>query len=255
LPSAGGLAAAALVGTISLAYLGQKGATIKPASAVATALAPPPAPAFPAAQSDLRPPSDAWVNAYQKGLVHGNAGEYAAAVKSFQQAAQTAPEQPGPQTALATANLKLAENARGSERGKYLEAALEGANRAVALQADSAQARYVQGLALERNGQFADAETSLQQAVKLTPNDSHAWYALGLALEKQNKTDAARNALEQAVRLDPANTDARLLLASILAARGAPQAKEQIEILKKDTSLSPAKAAAVSRLQTQLKQK
>jgi Flp pilus assembly protein TadD len=123
------------------------------------------------------------------------------------------------------------------------------------LQADSAQARYVQGLALERNGQFADAEMPLQQAVKLTPNDSHAWYALGLALEKQNKTDAARNALEQAVRLDPANTDARLLLASILAARGAPQAKEQIEILKKDTSLSPAKAAAVSRLQTQLKQK
>jgi Flp pilus assembly protein TadD len=165
-------------------------------------------------QSDLRPPSDAWVNAYQKGLMHGKAGEYAAAVKSFQQAAQTAPEQPGPQTALATANLKLAENARGSERGKYLEAALEGANRAVALQADSAQARYVQGLALERNGQFADAEMPLQQAVKLTPNDSHAWYALGLALEKQNKTDAARNALEQAVLLDPANTDARLLLAS-----------------------------------------
>jgi Flp pilus assembly protein TadD len=255
LPSAGGFAAAALVGAISVAYLGPNGATIKPASAVATALAPPPAPAFPSAQSDVHPPSDAWVNAYQKGLMHGNAGEYAAAVKSFQQAAQTAPEQPGPQTALAMANLKLAENAQGSERGKYLQAALEGANRAVALQADSAQARYVQGLALERNGQFGDAETALQQAVKLTPNDSHAWYALGLALEKQNKTDAARNALEQAVRLDPANADARLLLASILAARGAPQAKEQIEILKKDTSLSPAKAAAVRKLQTQITQK
>jgi Flp pilus assembly protein TadD len=243
------------VGTISIVWLGTNGSAPKPVDMVATAVAPPPAPAFPSAQSDVHPPSDTWVNAYQKGLMHGNAGEYAAAVKSFEQAAQTAPEQPGPQTALATANLKLAENAQGSERGKYLEAALEGANRAVALQADSAQARYVQGLALERNGQFADAESALERAVSLDPNDGNAWYALAVALDKQNKTGAARNALERALRLDPANADARLLLASILAGHDARQAKEQMEILKKDTSLSPAKAAAVKNLQKQLMQK
>jgi cytochrome c-type biogenesis protein CcmH/NrfG len=87
------------------------------------------------------------------------------------------------------------------------------------------------------------------------PRASCAWYALGLAFEKQNKNDAARNALERAVRLDPANADARLLLASILAGHDAPQAKEQIEILNKDASLSPAKVAAVKNLQQQLIQK
>jgi tetratricopeptide (TPR) repeat protein len=195
------------------------------------------------------------VSVYREGVLHGNAGDYSEAAKSFEQAARIAPEQPGPQTALATANQKLAEGAARSERQKYLQAALDGANRAVELQPESAQATYLRGLALERSGQFAGAESAFERAVSLDPKDGRAWYAFGLALHKQNKTDAAQHALEQAVRVDPTNANARLLLASILAGHDAPQAKEQIEILNKDASLSPAKVAAVKNLQKQLMQK
>jgi tetratricopeptide (TPR) repeat protein len=155
-------------------------------------------------------------------------------------------------TAVVAENLKLAAAAEGPERDKHLSAALDGANKAVHLQPTSGSAQYLRGLALQSSGKFAEAESAFRVAAGLNPRDAKSWYGLGVALQKQNKIDDAAEALENAVKLDPSDADARLLLAATLAKASPGKARQQVEILNNEKSLSPAKVAALKNLQTAL---
>jgi len=157
-----------------------------------------------------------------------------------------------PVTALVTDNLKLAAATKGSERDKYLSVAVDGANKAVKLQPKSGTAQYLRGLALQSSGEFVDAESAFREATRLNPRDAKSWYGLGVVLQKQNKVADAANALENAVEIDPTYADARLLLAATLANASPVKARQQVRILNTDTSLSPAKVAALKNLQTAL---
>ena len=158
------------------------------------------------------------------------------------------PEQPAFDPGV-TRNLKLAAKAPTAQRHEYLSAAVEGANRAVQLQPNSAAAQYLRGVALERSEQFGEAESAFREAARLDPGDAKSWYGLGVVLQKQNRTEDAAQALEKAVKLDPADSDARLLLAAMLAKDSPRKAREQIQILNQDSSLPAAKAQALSDLQ------
>jgi len=155
-------------------------------------------------------------------------------------------------TGMVTENLNRAAATEGPERDKHLRAAVEGANQAVQLQPRSGSAQYLRGLALQSSGEFVDAESAFREATRLNPQDAKSWYGLGLALQKQNKVADAAEALENALKIDPTFADARLLLAATLAKTSPVEARRQVQILNSDTSLSPAKVAALKDLQTAL---
>jgi Tfp pilus assembly protein PilF len=157
-----------------------------------------------------------------------------------------------PSGVAVTKNLKLAAKATSAEREKYLSAAVEGANKGVQLQPNSAAAQYLRGVALERSEQFGAAESAFREASRLDPKDAKSWYGLGVALQKQNRTDDAARALEKAVQLDPSNADARLLLAATLAKAHPAKAREHVQILTQDPSLPAPKAAALRNLRKSL---
>src|ERR1043165_1713165 len=70
------------------------------------------------------------------------------------------------------------------------------------------------GVALYRQGKYADAQTELTKVVQSTPDDARAQRFLGLALVEQHKTTEATAPLEKANELD-ASGDNKLALARL----------------------------------------
>jgi Flp pilus assembly protein TadD len=218
-------------------------------------IAPPPAtgPA-PATAPSRSPASEApsWLRDYQNGAQAARQGDLKSAIERFNEAARYAPRESAPLTALAAANLKMAEASPPEDRGKFMDSAVAAANKAASLDNHSPDIAFLQGLAFQRSGRLDSAEQALRRATELDPSSSLYFYALGVVLNQENKSVQAEKALRQSVQLDPNASDARLLLASILATRNKTAARKQIEILKNDGAISGQKSSSVERLQNLL---
>ncbi len=91
---------------------------------------------------------------------------------------------------------------------KYGKCALESLNKAIELDAKSADAWTSRGignyyLPSQFGGGAGKAIADLQRATKLNPKSAEAWLWLGLALRKENRNGEARAALSRAVELSP----------------------------------------------------
>jgi len=156
-----------------------------------------------------RPPEslDAWA-AYQRGLWHfskGTMDDNALAQKFFQQAIDLDPSFAGSFTGLAYAHWRAA-GVFGTQNLAEAEDLAEGlVRRAVALDANDAEARTCFGNQLMRRGDYAGALAEIERALAMSPNLADAHGALGSVLTRSGRPREGRIALEKCIRLDPRN--------------------------------------------------
>jgi adenylate cyclase len=156
-----------------------------------------------------RPPEslDAWA-AYQRGLWHfskGTLGDNALAQKFFQQAIDLDPSFAGSFTGLTYAHWRAA-GVFGTQNLAEAEDLAEGlVRRAVALDANDAEARTCFGNQLMRRGDYAGALAEIERALAMSPNLADAHGALGSVLTRSGHPKEGRIALEKCIRLDPRN--------------------------------------------------
>jgi adenylate cyclase len=163
-----------------------------------------------------RPPEslDAWA-AYQRGLWHfskGTADDNAVAQKFFQRAIDLDPSFAGSHTGLAYAHWRAA-GVFGTESLTEAENLSESlVRRAVALDANDAEARTCFGNHLMRRGDYAGALAEIERALAISPNLADAHGALGSVLTRSGHPREGRIALEKCIRLDPRNPNNNLQL-------------------------------------------
>ena len=163
-----------------------------------------------------RPPEslDAWA-AYQRGLWHfskGTANDNALAQKLFQQAIDLDPSFAGGYTGLAYAHRRAA-GVFGTESLAEAEDLAEAlVRRAVALDANDAEARTCFANLLMRRGDYAGALAEIERALALSPNLADAHGALGSVLTRSGHPKEGRVELEKCIRLDPRNPNNNLQL-------------------------------------------
>jgi adenylate cyclase len=163
-----------------------------------------------------RPPEslDAWAS-YQRGLWHfskGTANDNALAQKLFQQAIDLDPSFAGGYTGLAYAHRRAA-GVFGTESLAEAEDLAEAlARRAVALDANDAEARTCFANLLMRRGDYAGALAEIERALALSPNLADAHGALGSVLTRSGHPKEGRVELEKCIRLDPRNPNNNLQL-------------------------------------------
>ena len=163
-----------------------------------------------------RPPEslDAWA-VYQRGLWHfskGTAEGNTLAQKFFQQAIDLDPSFAGSYTGLAYAHRRAAGvfGTRSLAEAEDLAEAL--VRRAVALDANDAEARTCFGNLLMRRGDYAGALAEIESALAISPNLADAHGALGSVLTRSGHPREGRIALEKCIRLDPHNPNNNLQL-------------------------------------------
>jgi tetratricopeptide (TPR) repeat protein len=138
--------------------------------------------------------------------------ELTQAVRYFQQAAEKDPRSPRPWWALGGSYMRLAFVGQGTRR-EGAERAQAAARRALEIDARSAEAHAVMGLAYWYGWNDAKvAELEFQQAIVLNPNSAWALDAYGVFLLRQGRKGEALDAALRAQRLDPLNTDMSLHL-------------------------------------------
>ena len=101
-----------------------------------------------------------------------------------------------------------------------LEAAIGEFDRALALQADHAEAWIQKGTALARLGQHEKAATALAEAIRLRPDDPELWLQRAGSLHKLQRYEEALAACDEALRRRPDDSDALFLRAETLDALG-----------------------------------
>ena len=82
---------------------------------------------------------------------------------------------------------------------------------------DSAGAYYNLGNALYGQGRFSEAEAAHREAIRLKPDNAIAYYSLGIALQKQGRSSEAEAAYREAIRLNPDYARAYIGLGNALA--------------------------------------
>ncbi len=102
-------------------------------------------------------------------------------------------------------------------QGKPAIAALR---RAVALLPENAQAHCNLGVALERGGRPAEAETSYRRALTIDAQSANAHAFLGNALRRQGRLEEAVESYRAALSIDPIHAVANLALKSALTRAG-----------------------------------
>ena len=118
-----------------------------------------------------------------KGIALGSQGNYADAIKAFDEAIKL-----DPNDATAWNNKGIVLNALG---------------RATEANASFATSWNTKGIALGSQGNYADAIKAFDEAIKLDPNYAAAWNNKGSALNSQGNYDEAIQAYNEAIRLDP----------------------------------------------------
>ncbi len=81
---------------------------------------------------------------------------------------------------------------------------------------------FLQGYALTRQGQHADAVASYQRAVRISPEDEASWLALGGSQNELGQPDGAIQSFRQALRFRPESAPAYLALADTYQGQGRP---------------------------------
>jgi tetratricopeptide (TPR) repeat protein len=93
-------------------------------------------------------------------------------------------------------------------------------SKVIALDPNNALAYYNLGVALGKQGKWAEAIVAEQKAIRLKPNFAEAYYNLGTALGGQGKTAEAIVAFQKAIRLNPNNAGAYYNLGTALGKQG-----------------------------------
>jgi tetratricopeptide (TPR) repeat protein len=107
--------------------------------------------------------------------------------------------------------------------------------RAIAADADDADARFNLGIVLAETGRHEPAIAELEEAARLRPRDAAVHHRLGDANAALGRHFAAIHALRESIRLDPRLAVAERALERSLAAVGTAPAR---------TAAEPARAAA-----------
>ncbi len=148
----------------------------------------------------------------KRGIAALEAGQFAAACDAFREAVK---REPG--SAANHVNLAYALQQAGAD-------ALPSLHQAVALDADSFDARYMLGGALEQAGDPAGAAGHLTRAVALRPDFAPAHADLCRALAASGETAAARAAIDAALALHPDHADLHHYLGNLCMAESDPAA-------------------------------
>jgi tetratricopeptide (TPR) repeat protein len=109
--------------------------------------------------------------------------------------------------------------------------ALQAADRALALDANRAEAWFLRGVALWRLQRDDEARTALEEYVALAPHAAPGYLYLGRVLLELRGREAARPLLERALALDPNLLDAVMMLVQPESDADVPEALEQAEAL------------------------
>jgi len=143
--------------------------------------------------------------------------DFREAVNQFQFALDRAPDHAGAWAGMATAHALLHSFGVG-ENLEHLRLAEQAADRAIALDPNSADAHAAHGEVSFMLWQWEDAEQSLRRAIELRPNhtDGHFWYSQ-LLLE-QGRLEEALTQINLAVRGDPLSQICSSARAEVLSA-------------------------------------
>ncbi len=204
---------------------------------------------FPAAGVQLRilkdelPPGDARLE-YAQGMLSADLGYPEAAVASFRRALQLnrnsqivrqdlgaalvrtgkwseAAELLGPLAVSQPNSYQVAYlNALALQNSRHSKEAEAEASRALALDANSADAHTLLGLTLSSQGRFDEAISELTRAAEIAPDSFDAQFYLGRTKYARSDTAGASAALQKAVSLRPEEPEARFLLGTILEVSG-----------------------------------
>ena len=105
------------------------------------------------------------------------------------------------------------------DQGKLAEA-VKAAQRALALDSNSADALSCLAHALRWQGRHSEARAAAEQAVRLDPGHSRAWFNLGAALVGEGALEQGIQAYRKALELEPNFSEAWSNLGGVLCARG-----------------------------------
>lgn len=115
-----------------------------------------------------------------------------------------------PSDAAAWVNLGVAEDKLG-----HLAEAETAYRKALQLDSSLPEAWLNLALSLKRTNRNQEAEEAIQQAVKHKPSFAQAWFNLGDLLNRRNNKNGAINAYEKAVAADPASPETWYALAEL----------------------------------------
>lgn len=128
------------------------------------------------------------------------------------------------------------------------EPAIEAYRRAIAADAADIEAYNALGVALARNGQLEQAETTLRQAVALAPERAHLRSNLGLVLLRAGRSSQALEELRAAARDGDAMATAQLRTAEPRVAVAALAPAPQAAVPAETPAATPAPVAATIEL-------
>src|SRR5450759_5978448 len=81
---------------------------------------------------------------------------------------------------------------------------------------------FLQGYALARQGQHAEAIQSYERAIRLSPEDEGSWMALGKSQIELGQAERAIQTYRQVLRYRPESAQAYLALADLYIRQGQP---------------------------------
>lgn len=169
------------------------------------------------------------------------------AIQAYERAIELAPSNPKYRVAQARAYLIRAEglakyldsedvesaDKAASQRDEALNSAVTRLQEAVELKPDYGPAHYYLALAYERQGNLAEAISSMENLRETNKSDVGIHFQLGLLYLKQGKNELAQTSLERAVDIAPNFSNARWYLSAVYEQDGEfDKAIEQVEAIK-----------------------
>lgn len=133
-----------------------------------------------------------------------------------------------------------------------VDSAIASARRAIELQPDLAEARFVLGRILQAQGNDLEAIPAYRAAIGLRPDDADAHNNLGSILLQQGALEEASNSLQMAIRLRPDLAEAHNNLGTLLLQQG--QVEQSIAELQIAMRLNPQLPEVYNNLGNSLKQ-
>ncbi len=152
----------------------------------------------------------------KRGEAYRRRGEFDAAGRDLQRAAEIDPVAIHPRELLGDVYYALGAANGASAQARFITAG-DRYREAVALDDQSARLHYKLGLASYRSGRVSAAIAALRGAIRLDPRFPEAHYLLGVCLRAAQKTDEAVRSLQRAVTLAPALLAAREELGDVYA--------------------------------------
>lgn len=136
-------------------------------------------------------------------------------------------------------------------RASRFDEATSVARMAVAFHREAARAHHTLGLALIKEGRFADAADSFSAAVERDPDAVDSWLNRGVALKEAGDLAGAETSYRRALALAPQDPIVSNNLANVLGAQG--RHDDAIAFYKDAIALNPAYADAKANLGTALR--